>query len=91
MLHFWYHNRKSLGRFYLLPSTRLKCPTVVLKVVVAAVVANTETGIEAEVIVETIEVLAEDDTTGMTLAGEIVVLVDLNGKNKLRKFYFAWP
>ena len=53
--------------------------------------ANTETGIEAEVIVETIEVLAEDDTTGMTLAGEIVVLVDLNGKNKLRKFYFAWP
>ena len=58
---------------------------MILEVAAAAEVVTTETETEAEVIVETIEILAVDDTREMTVAAaevvDEIVILDLNGKN----------
>ena len=58
---------------------------MILEVAAAAEVVTTETETEAEVIVETIEILVVDDTREMTVAAaevvDEIVILDLNGRN----------
>ena len=58
---------------------------MILEVAAAAEVVTTETETEAEVIVETIEILVVDDTREMTVAAaevvDEIVILDRNGRN----------